>query len=474
MRRAAGDSLPASSSGSCIYAEVQRGLKQLNKPPVPAHTRERTLRRRVGVALTLLAGLILGDTRVCPAYSVITHQAIIDLAWEGSIRPLLLSRFPHTTNDQLTIAHAHAYGGCAIQDAGYYPFGSQFFSNLTHYVRSGDFVSSLFRNARNVNEYAFAIGALSHYVGDSIGHADAINPATALAFPKLRAKYGPIVTYEQAPRPYVATEFSFDVNQISKDRFAPDAYLRSVGLRVSRDLLERAFYETYGLRLTAVLGKATRPAIRSYRGSIRSFIPVFAKAEVVIHGDSLPEDAPGPQFERFSQRLQRVPYRPAWADAYRKPGFGEHVLAAVIRILPPTGAVRFLKFHGPNSQAEGLYIESVNRTLDVYGRRLAQVRLLPELPIELPNRDLDTGDWTRPGAYVLTDETYAQLLAVLTADRNRAVPAALKQDIASYYADPNAPITTKQHARQWKRVQDNLLLLKQMKTTTTVDSAVFQ
>ena len=94
--------------------------------------------------------------------------------------------------------------------------------DLTHYVRTGDFVVSLFRNARNVNEYAFAIGALSHYVGDSIGHADAINPATAIEYPKLARKYGAIVTYQDDRHAFVATEFSFDVDQISYHRFAPD------------------------------------------------------------------------------------------------------------------------------------------------------------------------------------------------------------------------------------------------------------
>lgn len=425
-------------------------------------------RRRLGL---LLLAVVICSPRVCSAYSVLTHEAIIDLAWNDSIRPLLLSRYPHTTEGQLTIAHSYAYGGCAIQDAGYYPFANQFFSDLTHYVRSGDFVASLLRNARNVNEYAFAIGALSHYIADSIGHADAINPATAIAFPKLEKKFGSIVTYEDAPRAYVATEFSFDVNQISKNRFAPDAYLRYIGLSVPRELLRQAFFETYGLRLPTVLGKTTRAAIRSYRGSIRSFIPVFAKAEVVIHCNDFPQDDAGRQFRLLQHRLERTPYHPVWSNAYRAPQFGEHVLAAVIRILPGVGPIGFLKFRGPNADTEQLYIRSLNRTLDLYEERLHRLRLLPEFPPELPNRDLDTGDWTRPGAYALTDQTYAKLLKMITSRPEAVVPVALRRDILNYYADPDAPITTRRKPGQWEQVQSELTRLREMKLAGAEDIA---
>ena len=241
------------------------------------------------------------------AYSVLTHQAIIDLSWNDAIRPLLLSRYPHTTAAELRMAHAFAYGGCAIQDAGYYPFSRQFFSNLTHYVRTGDLSESLLRNARDVNEYAFALGALSHYVGDSVGHADAINSATAAEYPKLAKKYGPVVTYENAPGAYVATEFSFDVDQLSRRRFAPGAYDHFVGLRVPRRLLEQSFYETYGLSLTGVMGKTGRAAILSYRSSVRFFIPVFAKAKVVVHRNDFPRDDP-PAFRTVEPYLQQAPY----------------------------------------------------------------------------------------------------------------------------------------------------------------------
>ena len=416
-----------------------------------------------GLGSLLLFALLCVSPNRCSAYSVLTHEAIIDLSWNDSIRPLLLSRYPGTTEDQLTIAHAYAYGGCAIQDAGYYPFGNQFFSDLTHYVRSGDFVLSLLRHAQNVDEYAFAIGALSHYVGDSVGHAEAINPATAIEYPKLARKYGPIVTYQDDRHAYVATEFSFDVDQISHRRFAPDDYLHFIGLKVPRQLLERAFFETYGLSLTSVLGKTTPEAIRSYRGSIRSFIPAFAKSEVVIHRHDFPQDDENQAFEEIEERLAHAAYRPRWSGAYRAPGFGEHALAIVIRILPPIGPISYLKIRGPNSTTEQMYVRSLNHTLDIYDSRLDHLRLLAEIPLQLPNRDLDTGDWTKPGAYALTDETYAALLHAITSKPEQLVPSGLQRDILNYYSNPGSPITTKKDGTEWARVQRELLQLRQMK-----------
>src|SRR5579864_9483110 len=209
-------------------------------------------------------------------YSVFTHEELIDLAWRSSIRPLLLARFPHSTDAQLRQAHAYAYGGCLIQDIGYYPFGSQLFSDLTHYVRSGDFVNALLRNAGTLDEFAFAIGALSHYVGDNIGHSQAINPATSTDFPKLEKKFGPSVTYDESPHGHIRAEFGFDIGQLSKRNFAPPAYMESIGFRVPSQLVQRAFVDTYGFDVRAILGK-TRPALRSYRSSVRQFIPRFAE-----------------------------------------------------------------------------------------------------------------------------------------------------------------------------------------------------
>src|SRR5262245_42618876 len=114
-------------------------------------TRSRLLTTKLFAAIVAL-GLCLVPARDVSGYSVLAHEANIDAAWTGTIRPLLKRRFPRATDAELVAARAFAYGGSVIQDLGYYPFGSRFFSNLVHYVRSGDFVETLIDEARDVNE----------------------------------------------------------------------------------------------------------------------------------------------------------------------------------------------------------------------------------------------------------------------------------------------------------------------------------
>src|SRR5258708_28132391 len=140
-----------------------------------------------GIAVLLL--IVLMGSGSSFAYSVLTHEEIVDLVWATQVSPLLLKRFPTLTEDQLKEAHAYAYGGAVIQDLGYYPFGSAEFSNLVHYVRSGDFVRELLLQSQDANEYAFALGALAHYTSDIAGHP-AVNRAVSLQYPKLRPQYG--------------------------------------------------------------------------------------------------------------------------------------------------------------------------------------------------------------------------------------------------------------------------------------------
>jgi hypothetical protein len=408
--------------------------------------------------------LELTVTHPAGAYSVFTHQQLIDLAWDGSIKPLLLARFPATTPAQLAEAHAYAYGGATIQDAGYYPFGHTFFSDLTHYTRTGDFVLSLLRNSRTVNEYAFAIGALSHYLGDNIGHQDAINPATAIEFPKLAREYGALVTYDQSPHSHVRTEFAFDINALSKHRVAPGAYLRMVGIGVPRPLLERAFAETFGLTLHEVLGDEP-PALRSYRSSVRTFLPRVADAEVLIHGKHFPTDFPTPAFERYQEEVNRVDKIQDWESFRRKkPRLGTELLAIVIRILPRVGVLSYLAIRGPSQFTQNWYVESINRTMASYQGMLKQLTEDPGTRLVLTDRDLDTGYPIAPGAYPLTDDTYAKLLHQLTTRKRKTVPKQLKENILAFYSDLNVPFATKRNDRAWAHVLTDLALLRQMPT----------
>ncbi len=394
--------------------------------------------------------------------------------------PLLLDRYPGLTPAQLDEAHAYAYGGCAIQDLGYYPFGNQFFSDLTHYVRTGDFVRSLLRNARTPDEFAFAIGALSHYVGDSIGHSLATNPSVAADFPRLRARYGARVPYEANPHDHVRVEFAFDINEISKRRFAPSAYLKHVGLQVATDLLGRAFFETYGLHLDAILGAHhERPNFATYRFSVRSFLPRIAYAETVLHRGRMPDDPTGAgdpghaDFVRLEGALAQSDFENGW-DQYRKhAGIGTHLLAGVLFLLPPIGPLAEAHIKVPDAHTEDLYVQSVNRSTASI-RFLLQTITNSKPAISdrasglsarlLPNLDLDTGLRSAPGTYRLTDETYYKLLNIITRRGASPIPTGLVNDINAFYADPKAPNAIRRKPAEWARLQAELKLLPTLPT----------
>jgi len=383
-------------------------------------------------AITLLLLTIFGATN-SPGYSVLTHQELIDLAWNDSIRPMLLARFPGATEEQLRVAHAYAYGGASIQDMGYYPFGKQFFSNLTHYVRSGDFIAWLFRNSRTIDEYAFAIGALSHYMGDSIGHSEVINPATAVEFPKLERKFGRAVTYDESPHGHIRTEFAFDVEELGNSDFAPPAYLRFIGFNVPRKFLEQAFINTYGFDIHEVLGRA-HPALRSYRTSVRSIIPAVAEAEVVLHRRQFPPHSDDEAYRKFAERIARTNYERQWKHTYRGPGIKAHLLAVLVLIAPKIGSASDLAIKIPNLTTEEWYLRGVNDTVDAFHNILQKISADYGGTVRLTHIDLDTGDRVKRGDYPLADQTYAQLLARITSKPDRTITADLKRNIIDYYA----------------------------------------
>jgi len=396
------------------------------------------------------------------AYGVLTHHQLIDQAWNTVIVPILLNRFPSLTTEQLREAHAYAYGGCIVQDFGYYPFANEFFSDLTHYVRTGDFVQKLFQHAHTANEFAFAIGALSHYVGDSIGHSRATNPSVAITFAKLRDKYGSSVNYAQGKHQHVQVEWAFDANQAAKLRLAPAAYVHDIGLEVPREQLAAAFYETYGIPLREIVS-GPLPAMKTFRFGARSFLPNFTYAEALLHKRRFPADTPGPEFEQYERQIGQLPKEEGWDQYRRKPGIRIHLLAGLIVIVPKIGTLKMLAIKGPTEETERAYIGSVNLStaaLAVYLPRLMGT----QIDMGLADRDLDTGQQVVPGGYPLTDKTYAQLLARITKVSTEPIPAGLKHDIIAYYADPAAPISTKKKPKEWAAVQEQLHVLIGMKT----------
>src|SRR5436853_6872977 len=363
----------------------------------------RTSRVVILLALTLL----LAQTSL--SYSVLTHQAIIDSTWNDSLKPLLLKRFPHATVEQLREAHAYAYGGAIIQDMGYYPFGSKFYTDLAHYVRSGDFIEVMLAESKDLNEYAFALGALAHYAADNNGHPIGVNRAVPLAYPELRAKYGNEVTYVEDPAAHLKTEFGFDVIQVARGKYLPDAYHDFIGFKVSKELLERAFLKTYDLDLKDQFISLDL-AVSTFRRAVGGLMPELTKVAWELKKDDIVKAQPGMTREKFIYNVSRADYDKEFGKQYEKPGFGAKLFAGFVRILPKVGPLKPLAFKPPTPEAERLFIESFNATLVRYRALLVQARAGK---LDLPNTDFDTGRPVRAGEYKLTDDTYGELLEKL-------------------------------------------------------------
>ena len=280
-----------------------------------------------------VAAVLLG-TLLCAtgafAYSVLTHEEIVDLVWTDEIRPLLLQRFPGLTEEQITEAHAYAYGGAVIQDLGYYPFGSVEFSNLVHYVRSGDFVRELLSQSQDANEYAFALGALAHYASDIAGHP-AVNQSVSIEYPKLRAKYGNSVRYAQDHTAHLKTEFGFDMVQVAKNRYASQQYHDFIGFQVSKPLLERTFPIVYGVELKDVLTHEDL-AIGSYRYAVSRMIPQMTQIALRTHKKDMMKESPTFAKKKFLYRLKRSEYEKEWGKDYTKAEFQHSILVSDLAI----------------------------------------------------------------------------------------------------------------------------------------------
>jgi hypothetical protein len=403
---------------------------------------------------------LLSFSPATPGYSVLTHQAIIDSTWKESIKPLLLKRFPGATNEQLKEAYAHTYGGAIIQDMGYYPFGSKLFTDLTHYVRSGEFIESLIEESATLNEYAFALGALAHYAADNHGHSLGTNRVVPLEYPKLRAKFGNEVTYAEDPASHLKTEFGFDVLQVAKGRYAPDAYHDFIGFKVSKEVLERAFVKTYGLELKDVF-KSMDIAIGTYRRAVSGLIPEMTKIAWELKKEEIEKSSPGITREKFLYNLSRADYEKEFGREYEKPGFFAKSTAWLFRVMPKIGPLKAFAFKPPTAEAERLFMESFNATIARYRTLLAQTR---SGKLALENTDFDTGKPTRAGEYELADDAYAELVIKLDKNKFAKTSPQLRQNIIDFYSNPNAPIATKKDKDDW---QKTVVALDKLKALTT-------
>jgi Zinc dependent phospholipase C len=389
-------------------------------------------------------------------YSVLTHEEIVDLTWKN-MEAILIERFPGATAADLKKAHAFAYGGCVIQDMGYYPFGSRTFSDLVHYVRSGDFVLIMLREARDLDEYAFALGALAHYAADVHGHP-AVNRSVAAMFPKLRARYGDAVTYADDAKSHIRTEFGFDVAQVAKHRYAPDSYHDFIGFEVSKPLLERAFLITYGVKLEDVFGSLDL-SIGTYRRTVSKMIPEMTKAALLTHRAQLKSEIHNFDEKKFLYNVTRASYERDWGTEYRRPGIGARILAFLFKLVPKIGPFRAVAFETPSPQTENLYFQSVNQTVE---HLRGYLRKLSTNSLSLPNLDFDTGRNTRPGEYRLTDKAFADLLHRLAKKQFAGVSPDLRQAILNFYSDTSSVNAVKRDREQWRRTMNELAELRRV------------
>lgn len=415
--------------------------------------------------MVLLVVVVLSCATLSDAYSVLTHEQVIDLLWKDNIVPLLKERFPHASDEELREAHAYCYGGSLIQDMGYYPFGSKFFSDLTHYVRSGDFVLTLIHNSKDLNDYAFALGALAHYSADNIGHP-VINTAVAMEYPKLRRKFGERVTYNDSPTAHIRTEFGFDMTQVAKNRYTSDRYHDFIGFKIAKPLLEKSFFDTYGLELKDVIPNEDL-AIGSFRRSISTIIPEMTRVALLSRKKAMIAETPNFDAKRFRYYLSRAQYEHEWGKGYRRPGVGTRILAFFLRIVPKVGPFKAVDFKIPTQQTEDSYIASVNDTIENYKTLLSRAG---QRQLDLANTDFDTGKVTRPGEYALTDKTYARLLEHLEKHDFEDVSQELRRAILTFYSDANAPIATKRNPEDWQKTQERLQRLRTADQKSTSSS----
>jgi hypothetical protein len=401
--------------------------------------------------------LVLLSLCAAPAgksYSVLTHEAIIDAAWKDNIRPLLLKRFPDATPDNLRQAHAYAYGGAIIQDMGYYPFGNKFLSDLMHYIRSGDFVLNMLSDAQDLDEYAFALGSMAHYAADSNGHRDAVNKSVPMLYPKLKKRFGDVITYADDAVSHMRVEFAFDVTQVAQGAYAPEAYHDFIGFEVAQKLLERAVAKTYSLELSSLLHEGL--AIGTYRYTVSSILPTMTKAAWHLKQNQIQQAQPSITKRRFIYNLSRASYHKRWGRVYERPGFGARAIAFVFKIIPKVGPLRAFAFQPATPATETMFMKSVNETLGQYRRLLAAYA---QGNLRLPNQNFDTGVAVKPGSYRLADAAYAKLLDKLN---GRPLTPELRADIIAFYGDLNAPIATKKDQTAWKKAVAELNALKAM------------
>jgi hypothetical protein len=276
----------------------------------------------------------------------------------------------------------------------------------------------------------------------------AVNLSVPLLYPKLDLRFGKSVTYADDPFSHLKTEFAFDVFQAAKNHYASDAYKDFIGFQVAKPVLQRAFQDTYGLRIEQVFFDLDL-TIGSYRRAVGTVLPALTKVAWQIKSQEIRKDAPNITRKKFLYNLSRSSYEKHWGATYQRPGIRSRMLAGFFRIVPRVGPFKALAFKKLTPEIEQLYMASFNASIDRYRGLLADVG---SGRLRLPNDNFDVGAATKPGEYKLADAAYAKLLNKLEGHYAQ-MPQDLRSEILAFYQDLSLPIATKASEGDWARLQ---------------------
>jgi len=409
--------------------------------------------------LQLLLIFLFLKTTSCHAYSSLTHLAIVDANWERALLPLLKQRFPNATAAELLQAHAYAYGGSIAPDLGYQPGGSKLFSSLVHYVRSGDFIANLFDEAKDINDYAFALGCLTHYYADIYGHEIAVNRSVPVLFPKMKLRFGDTVTYADDKVTHQRVEFSFDVIQSGRGNYAPKAYHDFIDFKFSKPVLERAFTKTYGLDINELFGNFSRTE-GSFRWAVKEFIPRITRAAWRSNRKHLRDSLPNTTRRSYIYRINRRNYYSEFGREREKRSIRASVAVFFIHILPKIGPLKSFKFKPSTKETQRMFLQSFDTSVLRIENGIGRLR---STQVSFDNIDWDTGKETRLMEYHLADKTYSQLLLKLKEKNFATMSPLLKENILSFYQD-YSPTTSSLSPEQWQKTTAALEELKGIST----------
>lgn len=413
--------------------------------------------QRIFLSLVLI-GVYMFTPNSSKGLGVLTHEAVVDAAWEKTILPLLKERFPQSTEEELTNAHAYAYGGAVSPDMGYYPFGNPYFTDLVHYVRSGEMAEALLTEAQTLNELAFAIGFLSHYYADNYGHPEATNISVPLIYPKMQRKFGDTVTYAENKISHMRMEFGFDVLQTARGNYASKDYHNFIGFKVDTAVLSRAFQKTYGISLKKTFHGHLSFTVEFFRFMVANVFPLITRtAWARRKSDILKVDstATAKSF-RYKNRIRE--YNKEFGKGYQSPGFFPTLLSVFVRIIPKVGPFRALKFKVPNEKSEKYFVESFDALVARFEKNVKQVN---NPGFSLKNFDFDTGELSQHCEYTIADGTFNKWLLELSDNNFEMASDPIKKDILSYYSGfKKLPVET-----QCKKCREVFATLQELRET---------